>query len=118
MNIQHAHLDLILTTEPYKRIIYSTKQLLNKKDMKIYADESGCYPPQQAASKTCMILIFILSYGKFAKPTYSHNYGISRRRLRVGLRNNQPGVSEILKNDFFSYNRYFKTLLFYISLAK
>ena len=37
--------------------------------MKIYADESGCYPPQQAASKTCMILIFILSYGKFAKPT-------------------------------------------------
>ena len=66
---EHAHLDLILTTEPYKRIIYSTKQLLNKKDMKIYADESGCYSPQQAASNTCMILIFILSYGKFAKPT-------------------------------------------------
>ena len=69
VKLQHAHLDLILTTEPYKRTIYSTKQLLNKKDMKIYADESGCYPPHQAASKTCMILIFILSYGKFAKPT-------------------------------------------------
>ena len=37
--------------------------------MKNYTDESRCYPPQQAASKTCMILIFILSYGKFTKPT-------------------------------------------------
>ena len=37
--------------------------------MKNYTDESRCYLPQQAASKTCMVLIFILSYGKFTKPT-------------------------------------------------
>ena len=37
--------------------------------MKNCADESRCYPPQQAASKTCTILILILSYGKFTKPT-------------------------------------------------
>ena len=63
----------ILTNEPYKGIIYSGV-LLNSygiklsKIMKNYTDESGCYPPQQAASKTCIILILILSYGKFTKP--------------------------------------------------
>ena len=83
VNFQHTHLDLILTNGPYKGTISwfwsSTKQLLNKTkrspswapdkaewDMKNYADESRCYPPQQVASKTCIILI--LSW-KICKPT-------------------------------------------------
>ena len=37
--------------------------------MKNYGDESLGYPPQQAAFKTCIIIIPILSYWKFAKPT-------------------------------------------------
>ena len=32
-----------------------------EQDMKNYADESRCYPSQQAASKTCIVLILILS---------------------------------------------------------
>ena len=46
--------------------------------MKNYADELGCYPPQQVASKTCIIIIPILSYWKFAKtylkPQICNNY--------------------------------------------
>ena len=38
--------------------------------MKNYTDESRCYPPKQAASKSRIILILILSYGKFTKPTF------------------------------------------------
>ena len=56
-----------------------------------YADKSRCYPSQQAASETCIILILILSW----KICQTHV------RVRADLRNNQPDVLEIVKNDTF-----------------
>lgn len=48
-----------------------------------------------------IILIPLLSGGKFSKPTekLNHNYDISRQRLRVAPRQFQLDV-EIVKNDF------------------
>ena len=68
-----------------------------------------------AGSRPAKILIFILSYGKFAKPTYSHKFVISRWRLTGDLRKyNQPATADVLKivkNDFFYHNGYDTSVL-------
>ena len=126
VNFQHTHLDLILTNESYKGIIYSGI-LLNSYWIKPGAHhepimgwvryEELCWwkqmlSTQQAASKTCIVLILSR---KICQTHVKPQIWL----LRADLRNNQPDVLQIVKMIYiFSHNVYFTTLLFYACLAK
>ena len=110
VNFQHTHLDLILTNESYKGIIYSGI-LLNSYWIKPGAHhepimgwvryEELCWwkqmlSTQQAASKTCIVLILSR---KICQTHVKPQIWL----LRADLLNNQPDVLQIVKNDIYFF---------------
>ena len=104
------NLDLISTNEPYKGIIYSGI-LLNSYWIKPGAHhepimgwvryEELCWwkqmlSTQQAASKTCIVLILSR---KICQTHVKPQIWL----LRADLRNNQPDVLQIVKNDIYFF---------------